>query len=288
MINDTQFNHPNNLLAQADKALTDALETLGSLLEGTENETPPEDTDNTAEIEYKIRTIQLVLQYRFDTQDALARLMNLQQAVLQYLGIGPQYSAKINMERMAFALGSDDLHQLLYALNQLVDSLLRIVHRTSHTQSKTRKRLPKEYEQIFSDKTTSQSKQWGRLQKAIDHQKSFAFLITQLTLSLQEIGGAPKPGIIYDYLAGLQGPISRFFQALQHGLGLSTSLYHQLNKNTELNNSLSKILSEAHLVLEKISPVFENQRLFSPAKEYTSEQLEQRAAMKRLGHFFNH
>jgi len=86
--------------------------------------------------------LQLLLQFRLDTQSAIAKLLKIEHGLLHILGIGSLESAHINIERMKYALGDTDLESILHALNRLVHALLLVANRTYekiNTTSKDKK-----------------------------------------------------------------------------------------------------------------------------------------------------
>lgn len=268
-------NELDELVQQASKALYESQTVLNDLIANSEF------TDASNELnEDTIQLVQLVLQYRLDSQTALARLFQVNKLLFQILGIEPQSSFNVNLERMAYALGSNDLHHVLYSLSQLVNSLSLIANRYKKT-------LGKEYQQ----KQNAQSQQkhpklYGKLQKAITFQKHFTYLIEKMSDSLHELKKGDIIGPILDHIAALRGPISQFFQAEQNGLELSYNLYQQINVSPHLTHTISTVLEQANLVLKELPPSPQHYHLFTPAKVQTSEKLEQRASMKRLGNYF--
>ncbi|KTD31762.1 hypothetical protein Lmor_2638 [Legionella moravica] len=270
LINDQQ-----KLIDQAEQNLNESNQLLEGFMRGWDqtNAQPLNDPD-------VIRTMQLVLQYRLDTQNALYQLSGLQQYLLQLLGIEPQHSDLINRERLAFALGSDDLQYVLTMLNQLVDSLLRMIAHNQLNQVLDKKKALERTKNI---------KLIDIMLKVIEKQKSFVTNMNELKLALEDIGGAPQPGVIYDHIAALQGPVSRFYQALQNGLVLIQSLdtkpQNTLNAAFQLNDTVQS--ADQNLKIFNYNPA--QQRWFKPVIENNqTEQLELRASAKRLGHFFNH
>lgn len=263
------------LLNKAEQDLTESNRLLEAFKTQWDEapEHPLDDVEN-------IRTMQLILQYRLDTQGALYQVAKLQQYLLQLLGIEAKHSAEFNIERLAYALGSEDLHQILNLLNNLVDALLRIIAHYQNQQSLDRK------------KTQEQLKK-TRFVEAMVHvmekQKSFTASINQLKLALEDIGGAPQAGVIYNHIAALEGPISRFELALQHGMILSGGFYQQLQKKSNLEFMLADTIQKADQALHTMNHHPEQQRLFTPVKEPAqSERLEEWAATRRLSNFFNH
>ncbi|MBL7479509.1 hypothetical protein [Legionella bononiensis] len=264
-----------NLINQAEKDLNESNHLLEEFKIGWDqtSDHPLSDPD-------AVRTMQLVLQYRLDTQKALYQLSGMQQYLLQLLGIEPQHSDLLNRERLAFALGSDDLQNVLAMLNHLVDSLLRIIAHNQLNQILDKKK---------SLERSKNLKLIDVMVKAIEKQKSFVSKMEELKLALEDIEGAPQPGIIYDHIAALQGPVSRFYQALQHGLVLNHSLYQHPQNKSNLQYQLKDTVQSADQNLKIFNYNPSQQRLFKPATENNKiENLEVRASAKRLGHFFNH
>lgn len=265
----------SNLIKQAEEELTQSNQLLESLQQEKEllEEFPLDELDS-------LKSLVLVLQYRLDTQSVLGQLGKLQQYLLQLLGVEAKHSFEFNIERLAYALGTEELKQILAMLNHLVDSLLRVIAQKQLKDSLDRKK---------SLQHVKQFRPLDTLVNVMNKQKVFLAKLDELKLVLENIGGAPQPGIIYDHIAALQGPISRFYQALQHGLALSHSLYQQLQKKNQLNYQLPDTLLKPEHIIRDMEYHLEPQRLFKASMERNKiESLEERAAAKRLGHFFNH
>ena len=272
-MNDNSSSKESLLIAKAEAELNDAnvlLESFAAEWNQT-TEHPLDDLDN-------LRILQYLLQYRLDTQNALSQLNKLQQYLLQLLGIEKIHSLDLNIERLSFALGSDDLHQILSILNQLVDSLLRVLAHILQQQSLDRKKALKHAKKL---------KQIDILVKVSEKTHSFVVDLEQLKLTLEDVAGAPHPGLILDHIAALEGPISRFQQALQHGLIVSAGLYHQLQNKPHLDSQLADTLQKTNQLIANLQYQPQQQRLFSTPIENTNmARLEERAAAKRLGNFF--
>lgn len=225
-MNEKLIETQSNLIKQAETELIQSNQLLESLQQekGLQEESDLDELDS-------LKSLILVLQYRLDTQNALSQLGHLQQYLLQLLGIEAKHSFEFNLERLAFALGTDELKQILAMLHHLVDSLLRVI---------AQKQLKESHDKRKSLEQTKQFKPIDTLVKVLNKQKLFMAKLDELKLVLENIGGAPQPGIVYDHIAALQGPISRFYQALQHGLGLSNSLYQQLQK--KINSVISYLI----------------------------------------------
>ena len=94
---------------------------------------------------------------------------------------------------------------------------------------------------------------------------------------------------IFDYIAALRGLISHFHQAIMNGLEQGKQLYLQVNKTSLIDYQLNTLLRETEQVLHLMPSIY-NPHSNYPIKQFdhqvTSEQLEQRAAAKRLRPFF--
>ena len=107
------MNELDKIVSQAQQALSDSQALLKKALDDSNPDNSSEDSTTSS-----VQILQLILQYRLDTQDALARLLQLDHGLLLILGIEPHQTFQINLERMKFALGNDDLHHILYSLSQ--------------------------------------------------------------------------------------------------------------------------------------------------------------------------
>lgn len=263
------------LIESASQALSQSQAILQEIADDPDALCLPEDS-----IESKAQMLQLVLQLRLDSQSALARIMRVEQS-LQALGIGPQYSAQVNMERMAFALGGDDLKHMLFALSQLVQSLIKIAHR----QQKNKQTVSRQ-KQIAYASSAGFKKLYKGLQKAVDHQKLFLAALETLNLRLEDLIKKEALGPVFDHIAALRGPISQFYQAIQNGLEKSQRLYEKTNQEVQLTNSVTNVLQQAEEALRQMPMPYAQPPLFTPDRRLSAERLEERAATKRLGHFF--
>lgn len=236
--------------------------------------------------ENRARMLQLILQYRLDTQDILAKLFQFDNGVMQLLGISPHQSSSINMERLRYALGRDDLNHILHALSLLMDSLLLMTNRYQEKNKLSRQPMKRVLvaSPLFK-------KVYQGLEKALEQQKLALALLLTINHALAELRNTEAISPIYDHIAALRGPITLFFQAIHHGMQLSYALYENLNQDAKLENTISSILEQVNLVLKQPAPVPAPMMLMRPARslapETNAERLEQRAAAKRLGCFFN-
>ena len=275
-----EINELDQLMNQANKALSDSQAILKELADDPSlTSLSDETTINKAQI------IQLILQYRLDTQDALEKLLQIDHNLLQTLGIQPQHSSKMNLDRLKFALGNDDLQHILHALGLLVSSLLRVAQRYQQNNAKVSKQKQTLRSRYIN--ATHDNFSW-RLQKATVQQKLFISHMTEFSNHLDEWNKLAPIGPVLDHIAALRGPISQFFQAIENGLALSYYLYEITNKGLPLDHTLTHLLQQTESVLKQMPLTPQPQHFFTPAKVDVDEQLEQKASKNRLGQFFNH
>lgn len=220
--------------------------------------------------------VKLLLQYRMDSQSIFKQLLHIDQSLLQLLGIEPQNSLEFNLERMSFALGGDELQHLLSLLENLLDSLLQVINSNRARQivdKKTALKRMKHQQHLDS------------LVEALNHQEHSVHALKQLGEALDEQGFTCDLGPIYDEIAALRGPISHFFQAVQHGLIVAGGLYQQMHQDMRLESYLGHVIHGPDMMAHSVP---QEQRLFTPETHLTNERLEARAAHRRLGPFFNH
>lgn len=261
-------------LSLLDKALHEFMQANQALADCAQHW--PNSADDALEDIDLLAAVKLLLQYRMDCQSIFKQLSHIDQSLLQLLGIEPQNSLEFNLERMSFALGGDELHHLLSLLESLLDSLLHVINRNRARQIVDKK---------AALKRMKQHKHLDSLMQALNYQEHSAHSLKQLIEGLDELAPACDLGPIYDEIGALQGPISRFFQAVQHGLILAGGLYQQIHQDMRLMPYLNQVIHGPDLMAH---PAPEEQRLFTPTTHLTSERLEARAANRRLGQFFNH
>jgi hypothetical protein len=269
------MNEVNRIIQQAGQALTNSHTMLKELLDDSDS-TGGSTTDG-------VQILQLILQYRLDTQDALLRLLDIDHGLLQILGIGPQHSARVNLERMKFALGNDDLNHILRALSQLLQSLSLVAHRYQQNLTKT---SAQKRNQLSMRAEASHSKLTERLQEATVLQKLFTSSMTELSDHLNLGDRTAEIGLVLDHVKALRGPVSQFFQAVQSGLELTHKLYEKTYASVPLENTLSDVLQQTKTLLNQLKPMYQPQHFFTPVKDNVAEQLEIKAAIKRLRPFF--
>lgn len=265
----------NRLMGKAQQFLQENQQGMEKILHESQNE----DTS----FEELAHSLQLVLQYRLNCQDALVALLNLDHHLLYGLGIQAQHSTTNNLERLSYALGSDDLKQILHALSQLVESLLKIARRHQRTIEHHPTTLEKQ-----SVKNSSPNKFIKNIKKLILRQEHFLLLINQLDSSIKQLVKLEAIGPVRDHIAALRGPVSQFHQAMLHGLAQVQLLYQKIHKTPILDHNLSQLLKKTEQVLDLMPSLYQpspNCSLGHFAAK-SSEDLEQRAAAKRLRPFF--
>ncbi|RUR04987.1 hypothetical protein [Legionella sp. km772] len=266
-------NHLTHLINEARRSLQEMKLTLQEL-----KRISSEGDDSSAEDQ--ILTIQLLLQYRLSNEDALSMVLEMEHNILFFLGIQPQQSAQINRERLAYALGNEDLKQILNVLSILTGSLSKIInhYKSRHTSFALKHQEPPKHHRLLNE-----------VSKLTTQQKQFSVVVQKLHLEIKQILKFQAAGPIFDHIAALRGPISQFHQALLHGLGQAKELYHQVNKTPIIDVRLNDLLKQAQIALQSLPSTY-NPKPSSPQKEADSpnisDQLEQRAAAKRLRPFF--
>ncbi|PWY55128.1 hypothetical protein DGG96_13170 [Legionella qingyii] len=287
-MNEINVEQLKNLLNEATKSIKSSESLLDELLKAPEEES--------SSIEDTICSIQLVLQYRLGNQDTLALLLSIDQNLLYLLDIQPRHSSKMNMDRLAYALGNEDLKQVIHMLSLLVSSLLKITNRyqKDHLSFELK---------AYQRKHIKQNILIKGMQKLILQQDHFLSLMRNLQENVTLLLEHQSVGPVFDHIAALRGPISQFYQATLHGLGVAKELYEKINKNELLNQKVELLLKQAEEVLKIMPSIYKPQphytltppsnTLTQPSNTLTqlrplsAEQLEQRAAAKRLRPFFN-
>ncbi|CAM2956382.1 Uncharacterised protein [Legionella steigerwaltii] len=271
-MNEIDIEQLKKLLDEATKCIESSKNLLHEVLSApTEEDSSMEDT---------IYSIQLVLQYRLSCQDALAILLSIDQNVLFLLGIQPRHSPKMNFDRLAFALGNEDLKQLLHALSLLVNSLLKIAHRYQKDHLT--------FELNHQRKHLKQNMLIKGMQKLISQHNHFLNLIKKLEENVTLLLEYQSIGPIFDHIAALRGPISQFYQAILNGIGEAKLLYEKINKTELVEQKVELLLKQAEEVLNIMPSIYKPHPSYivpQPSK-ISSEQLEQRATAKRLRPFF--
>lgn len=242
------------------------------------------------------RLYQLLLQHRLDKENVIKNLMRANKALCLALGLEEHASLSKNLDAAAKQLGKDNLFRELALLRHLVEKLakmLALLERTKKIQLQEKEQLAKLFKK---NKNNAQGEVNGEsdkeahgkaraashsyqeriashgdsivheLKTAIGLQAYFSYCIEQLTEALQVLPGLPKFGIIYDYLAGIKGPVSNFQTLLLQGISYTnealqtlanrlqlksepsmTQLIHHLNASLDNLNSTQMLLQHEHV-----------------------------------------
>lgn len=273
-MSDLLMNTIDTLLNEAETSLHDVSSILDNLLQTSANN---EDSSE----EETMLAIQLTLQYRLACEDALSFLLRMDHNLLYFLGVQPQHSAQMNLERLAYAVGNDDLKQILNVLAILTGSLSKIIarYKKNHASFTLKDNKPPKQHMITK-----------ALALLLAKKNQFLNTLQKLDLEIKQLLKRQPVGPILDHIAALRGPISQFHQALIHHLGQAKQLYHQINKNTLINQNLNELIKKTEHVLHSMPGLY-NQPSKPLIKQFdhptTSEQLEQRATAKRLRSFWS-
>ena len=236
----------------------------------------------------------LTMQLRLDNEDVILSLLQMNKSYCVALGIDPLKSEATNLERMNYLLGEENVKLELTSLHNLMDKLERTLTmsekltRAQENQRKEHRRLMErmrdwclghpdcqaEGEKLAAELAATNSPElshgWDEtaptrsitkveheLATALELQTQFQFSIEQLTESFESCASLPKFGLIFDYLAGLEGPVSRFYQAYQNGLSIFGSISQSLNAH---KNDL--IDSKQHIagLMNRLNSAYQQQR----------------------------
>ena len=276
-MNHSPLDELTRLTAEASKSLSDSQLIMRDLIAHPALE-------EAASFEIEARLLQLILAYRLNGIDTLSKLLNIDQQLLYVLGIQPQHSMQMNMDRLTYALGSNDLKQILHALSKLVDHLLHIASR--HQQ---------QHESINQHRNKNKKSKGADLllgmQKIIVQQNIFIPIINSCHENMKNILTLEKYGPVHDRIAGLRGALLQLQQTLLEGLAQANELYYQVNKTQSLNHSLEVLLEQAETVLKQMPSLFHPQPnfqlgQFAKKNDDKDEKLEQHASSKRTMPFF--
>ena len=239
------------------------------------------DADNEgASDEEKMLAIQLTLQYRLSCEDALGLLLRLDHNLLYALGVQPQQSDAMNRDRLAYAVGNEDLKQILTVLAILTGSLSKMLarYKSTHASFSLKDKRPQQRHVITNELSMLLAKQTQFLAVLHKLDPEIALLIKQQA----------SPSIV-NSIATLRRPILHFHQRILDNLKQAKQLYLQVNKTPVMDHQLNTLLKKTEQVLH-LMPSTYNPHVHYPIKQFdhptTSERLEQRAAAKRLRPFF--
>lgn len=244
------------------------------------------DADRLAEADEEdgLHGLQLLLQYRLDCQDALKQLFQIQQSLWQILGLSPNLPGWVNMERLEYALGSDDLHLALSMLNQLAEALLRLIQRKIRAQKHRQQLQTSSRSEAPVEKPVKE--ELAKIKRADQHIKALNKHLMAIAGSLAGMKNAPCTAQTLDHITKLQGPVNEYYLAIQHGLVFAGGLQQRVNHRLAVDRGLQAVLHKANQALEASLPQQTPARLFTPVKDISAQDLQERAATKRMGHWF--
>ncbi len=248
------------------------------------------------------KMLRLVLQYRLDTIDSIKRLLAMNKALCHAVGIDEHNSMKKNLDVAAYLLGEDSLLRELTFLSGLwrqLNKVLALTEKSLRLQQEEKKQHERILEKIRNRLGKSPEEKPAKVDKklnakerelfysikdALGYAEYFRLNIEQLTEAYHHYGGIPKFGLIYDYLAGLKGPVSQFQMAIQHGIGLSKVLSDKLGQHLGLSlekQNVSQLVHQLNKTLDKhITEQKQLQQTRQNQKAYW-QQLEQNLEFQR-------
>lgn len=262
-----------NLLPQFEQAQQLSAEAFRFLKKINEKELDSDDDSG-----HMGQSLQLILQFRLDTQDILVRLLHIERMVLSWLGIELMAGSSLNLDRIRYALGKEDLNSLLYNLSNLIDRLLKVTHKYQEKQD-----FYKSHQKALSKGAGRVPKYLNNLSNAHQKQQKSLQLIKSLEQELHYLEKYEAKGPVLDHIAALEGPINKFYQACRNGLEYSFSLYHLFEKKYCLVENITQTINRADKVLHQL----ENNLKPENQPATPQETLEARARKKRMGHFFS-
>lgn len=233
-----------------------------------------------------------MLQLRLDNEDIVKVLLRCYKSFSQAIGLDPLANETQHLERLAKLLGEESLRDELSLLGHLIDELEKI-HDNQLRQRKAKEQKRSAMKKLLDrlKNLFGKDKSFLNLSKHIEHdldieaekartidyresryqhkltnqlahemhtaielQSAFRHSLLQLTEAFQEYGSIPKFGVIYDYLAGLKGSISRFHLAYQNGLGLINALSQRMSQALGLQHQDS-LTNQKQLLLNRMHHV---------------------------------
>lgn len=244
---------------ELDKPLREALSTQKSYLKKLKDIVIMLEEDGLLDETHSTHLYRLVLQHRLDKESVIKNILLANKQLCLALGVEEHGSLKQNTDALVTQLGTDTFFKELSLLSHLVDKLnraLSLLEETKKVQEKEKelfKRLLEKMKRLFSKKegiTLDNPSKEIRLENvhsfeekvalfgdSIAHELSFAaglqayfsLSIEQLTEAYHAWAGAPKFGVVYDYLAGLKGPFSELTKNIKEGIALTDQILQKLS-----------------------------------------------------------
>lgn len=242
---------------------------ISSLLEDILN---TKTDDKELPTEEKIQLIELVLQLRLNLENCLAMVLSIDHNILYFLGIQPRNSLQMNIDRLTFAIGNEDLKEILTLLAILTGSLNKLAERYKRSHSSfTLNHKVKPHKHNLLKKIT----------KLTEKQKDLSNTLEKTDEEIKLLVKYQAAGPLFDHIGALRGPISHFHQAILHGLGQAKRLYQVVNKKEPLNHHLHTLINKTERLLDE--PLQQSRQY---KFNMSSEKLEDLAQQKRQSPFF--
>ena len=227
-----------------------------------------------------ITTMQLVLELQLNCQDALTLILKLERCILDFLGIQPNQASSLNLERMTYTVGHEDIKDLINIIALVEGALSKL--------------LIKDKKESFSKSSTSHTEKTPKIMSFL---KNVAKQQLEVVTSIQKLERLVKMqvkyqqvGPVFDEIAALRGPVNQFYQAMLHGLGQLKQVHSAVKKKNNLQTQLSSLLRKLEKEFKPF-PLYDqpvpNYQLRQFDKQLTHEQLEERARAKRMRPFFS-
>jgi hypothetical protein len=240
-----------------------------------------DNSGDTSSTESGATSIQLILEYRLNALNILSELLELDYHLLYILGIQPQHSANTNLERMAYALGGEDLKAILFALSDMVEALLKVARRYKNHLERSG---PK------GSQTPSIKSSFVVPALLSLKDKQTAMLLLVQTMQRESMEFLPlEPGTPeYEQMQEIEMTLEHLQQDLQQILSASQELYQKYNETIQLEKSLEEILQQTQTVLQNMPSLYHTMPHYSPShfKEESLEELEKQAEARRLRPIF--
>lgn len=245
-------------ILELDKPLREALSTQKSYLKKLSDIVDSLNGEELLDDSISTNLYRLVLQHRLDKENVLTNLMRANKQLCLALGVEEHGTLKHNMDALITQLGTDSFFKELSLLGHLVDKLnkaLGLLEQTKRSQDKE-KALHQRFMQASrrllgqKDAVTQKAIKEIRLENAhtyeerralfgdsIAHELRFAaglqayfsLCVEQITEAYHAWAGAPKFGVVYDYLSGLKGPFADIISNVKEGINLTDTILQKLS-----------------------------------------------------------
>lgn len=281
------FQHTQNAQHEFEQHLSKALVLIAGHLNAIKDEN----------VIWRLRN--KILQLRLDQRDVLLVLMRLQHNLCMALGLDPKSSEHHNLERLMLRVGDENSKHQIFSLAYLSKKI------AESYPNKEQRIVPKPSKKIEDDDEENDDTEADSQENIIACEQEFnqiaessayfQYSLEQLNEVLRCNESLPPFGVIYTYVATLQGPVSRFHMAIQSGLGHLDSLLKKFD--FLLSNTMQETLEIQPLLLQTIQTLEEvyyliKQPLLIPSSRPelsvvpSEEELERQRQIQRTMRFF--